>query len=245
MKYFHISYIGGVPLLFPIINRLNAAKQTGAGNEFGIWGPKMGDAAIALVTKIRSVQIAVERLNGDISALNNELAEVPDSVEKCLAHSPPKALVLRDEAVGFQLVASLDAFLYEARSAYEMLRTFVIRFARHILMERCSERDGARILEQAMLEGGHSSGWVEDLRLNRATFFHETAPWFAMEMTSREPRRYELLILNDNVADLEKSPNYAKLEEYRLIWLGLQTCATDMQRWALKRLDQIGTPELP
>jgi hypothetical protein len=62
-----------------------------------------------------------------------------------------------------------------------------------------------------------------------------------MEIVSREPPRYQLLILNENVADLEKDPNYVKLEAYRQIWLGLQDCATDMQRKALAMIDEVAT----
>ena len=157
----------------------------------------------------------------------------------CRADPPPTALVLQNDAIGFRVVASLDAFLYEARSSYEMLRKFVTGFTRHILKPRCNEREAERILKQAILDGGHGVDWVEDLRRDRAAFFHETAPWIAMEITNREPRRYELLVLNENVADLERNPNYVRLEEYRRIWLGLQNCATDMQRWALAKFDEV------
>ena len=72
-----------------------------------------------------------------------------------------------------------------------------------------------------------SIGW-KTFERDRAAFFNETAPWIAMEITNREPRRYALLVLNENVADLGRNPNYVRLEEYRRIWLGLQNCATDM-----------------
>jgi hypothetical protein len=58
-------------------------------------------------------------------------------------------------------------------------------------------------------------------------------------MTNREPRLYELLILSENVNDLEENPQYTRFEEYRRIWVGLQACATDMQKWALAKLDAI------
>ncbi|MGO9268081.1 MAG: hypothetical protein ACLQBA_24850 [Candidatus Binataceae bacterium] len=201
----------------------------------------MGDAAIALVTKIRVIQIAVDRLDADISDLSAEITASAESVDKCIAQK--KALVLKNEAIGFRIVASLDAFLYEARSTYEMLRTFVINYSRHILKRRCSERGAEEILRQAMLAKRHGSEWVEDLRRDRAMFFHETAPWIAMEITSREPRRYGLIVLKDIVPDLEVTRNYVKLEEYQRIWLGLQTCFIDMQSWALTELDQIDPPQ--
>ncbi len=241
MDYFHISYISGVPLPYPIINRLRAVKESARG-KLGTWGPKMGDAAIALSTKIRVVQIAVQRLQKDIRDLDAEFSARAERIDECIARKP-MALPLQNDEIGFCLVASLDAFLYEARSAYEMLSTFVVRFTRHILKQRCNERDAERILKQAMQDSGHSFDWSEDLRRDRAAFFHETAPWIAMEMTSREPRRYELLVLGENVADLEKNPNYVRLEEYRRILLGLQNCAVDMQRWTLAKLDAVDKPE--
>jgi len=110
---------------------------------------------------------------------------------------------------------------------------------RQVLQQRCNETDAEQILEQAMREKGHGFGWAADLRKFRATFFHEKAPWIAMEVISQEPRKYELLILEENVADLEKDPSYVRLEEFRRLWYGLQNCALDMQRWALGELDRI------
>jgi hypothetical protein len=179
MEYFHISYIGGVPLPYPIIQRLNAVKERRRA-KLGVCGPKMADATIALVTKIRTVQITVERLDQNISALNTEIAKRTEQVDECIARRPPTALVLEDEAIGFRFVASIDAFLYGARSTYEMLLTFVVRFTRHILKTRCKKVDAERTLEQAMVSAGHSVGWVENLRRDRAAFFHETSPWIAM-----------------------------------------------------------------
>jgi hypothetical protein len=51
-----------------------------------------------------------------------------------------------------------------------------------------------------------------------------------MEITNRDPRRYELLILSENVDDLEKGPSYVKFEKYRQIWIGLGDCETSLQR---------------
>jgi hypothetical protein len=59
-----------------------------------------------------------------------------------------------------------------------------------------------------------------------------------MQLTRRDPRRYELLILSENAADLEKNPSYVKFETYRQIWLGLGNCAADLHRWAVTKLDE-------
>lgn len=119
-----------------------------------------------------------------------------------------------------------------------MLRTFVVKFIRHILKIRSNEKEAEKILKQAMLNAGHTTDWVEDLRENRRAFFHQTAPWFGMQLTSREPRRYELLILSENVADLE-SARYVEFEKYRQIWQGLGNCVNDMTRWTVGKLDEV------
>jgi len=59
-----------------------------------------------------------------------------------------------------------------------------------------------------------------------------------MEIKSRQPSRYELIVLNENVADLEKDPNCVSFEAYRQIWLGLQACAADVQRVALAMIGE-------
>lgn len=238
MKYFHISYIAGVPLLYDIINRLNAV-QPAARRRLGRWTSQVGDAAIALSTKIRILQIAVQRLEQDITKLNDEVSDRAEEVDRCARGIPPRALVLRNDILAFRLAASIDGFLYEARSTYEMLRSFVVIFTRHILRQSSNADKAEKVIEKAMRDAGHNPDWIKALRRYRTFFFHEAAPWIALEIVKEAPRRYELLILHENVADLEQHPSYTKLEEYRGIWMGLRQCALDVQTWAVSSLQNM------
>jgi hypothetical protein len=60
-----------------------------------------------------------------------------------------------------------------------------------------------------------------------------------MQITSRDPRKYELLILSENVADLEESSSYVKFKKYRQIWRGLGNRVTDLQRWTFAKFDEV------
>jgi len=58
-----------------------------------------------------------------------------------------------------------------------------------------------------------------------------------MELKSREPYRYELLILKENVADLERLNCFFSLETFRAIRSGLAEALSFLQAWALQRID--------
>jgi len=48
---------------------------------------------------------------------------------------------------------------------------------------------------------GIDTGWIKQLRNHRVLFFHNTAPWIALEVASWRPRRFELLVLKKTVPD--------------------------------------------
>lgn len=125
-----------------------------------------------LSTKICVLQICVDRLERDIHNLDSALANKTAQIDRCVARKPRATLKLQDEALAYNLVASLEAFIYEARSTYEMLLGFVFNFTRHVLKRENSwQQDAERVLKQAMKASGHSVKWVGVLQKERALFF--------------------------------------------------------------------------
>ena len=72
-----------------------------------------------------------------------------------------------------QLVAGIDAFIFEARSGYEILGAVVREIVGNILGKKVDERALRAILETK----SHDTRWIDDLHDERITFFHRTAPW--------------------------------------------------------------------
>ena len=97
----------------------------------------------------------------------------------------------------FCLVADLDSFLFETRSAYELMVKFIWMFLRDLGSPKASlkahQLHGVIGAEIAVRNG--ETAWIEALRSNRHLFIHETAAWPALQVVSLEPFDVELVLL--------------------------------------------------
>ncbi len=90
--------------------------------------------------------------------------------------------VLSAETTCFwETLVDLDGFLFEARSAYEILGKLLIICFAFVLQKKIQEKD----VWDAVREQGVRIDWIEVLRVHRILFFHNTAPWLAIRF-SRE-----------------------------------------------------------
>lgn len=132
------------------------------------------------------------------------------------------------------MVAGIDAFIFEARSAYEILGTVVTKIADTIL--------GIMVDEEALREifeaKGHDTRWIDDLHDKRITFFHRTAPWFAVEVSENDPP-YEILVLRRNAYDLGVDVSAAfPLAMLNRIFFGFDQAVAVVEGWLMEGIEQ-------
>ena len=116
----------------------------------------------------------------------------------------------------FEIVADIDAWIFEFRSTYEILYAFVKEFSSRILDQKVNDQ---RVLKAILEAKRYHTDWIGFLNDERNCFIHQTAPWFAIEVTGGTPQ-YEIVILKRNVHDLEHPEDYVRIEEYRAVHKG-------------------------
>lgn len=243
-SFFHISY-PPPPFrwLYPVLNRLNKTESPALKTRWKAWcEDNQGDQQLALATKFTTLGVAIARLDADISELNKEIEAAGPRVESCIKdceRGRPTALRLESDELAFHLLTSVDSFLFEAKSAQELLIRFVVKFARVVLEKTFSEGDAWKLIGA---EPSANPDWLKNLGDLRNLFLHETAPWVACEVVATNPRRYEVLILLRNIDDLriaKEGVDYVRLDAFRNVNKGLRQALEEFGKMIQHEIDSI------
>jgi hypothetical protein len=118
-KILHINYQPRVSWPYPILNQLRTSKSVGIKERFDRWPENMVDISLALATKIAILRAVMDSFNRELVTLNKDLTSHPERIKECMLGE--FVYRLEDEDLVFRILAGLDAFLYEWRSAYELM----------------------------------------------------------------------------------------------------------------------------
>lgn len=225
MDYFHLDYRPVDYFVGRLQTRLLQSKSASLRERFRRWdADTQGEPALAIVTKIEMLKRTVERLNADIAQMNEYLQGMPAAVEQCIRER--RALNLPNRDVVWNMLVDIDGFLFEARSAYELLGKFLRAFFALIFQRKISEAE----IIAAVRELGGDVAWVPTLRESRKLFFHNTAAWLAVERISADPPHFDLLLLKRN-ADTLAEDDFIHFRDCRAIQQGLADSIRKVALW--------------
>ena len=231
MKFFHIDWLPQTRWGYRLVKRFHDSPDPELKDRFKQYWPT--EQMIAFATKLALIRVIQRRFNEDVAKLSEELGNKVAEIQRCIPEH--KALRLADSDLAFRLVAGIDAFIFEARSAYEILGTVVRQIADNILGIKVDEKALREILEAK----GRDTRWIDDLRDERITFFHQTAPWFAVEVTENDPP-YEILVLRRNAYDLESDVSAAfPLAMLNRIFFGFDGAVGVIEEWLLEEIGDV------
>jgi hypothetical protein len=232
-QFFHIDYRPPVTWVYPIYNRLNATQSAALKSANSKWeSTELSELSLAVATKLALVGTVVRRFNADYKQLLKEIRENEQQIER---HIRTKTVwTVSDETLPFRLVADIDAFIFETRSAYEILGKYVTAFYKLLFGRSLTEQDLKKVLQNSGLD--HT--WTFLLQEERKLFFHNTAPWIAVALSDRPENRYELVILRRNARTLDEPEDYATLSQYNEIFNGFNAALDRLRSHIISEIDK-------
>jgi hypothetical protein len=202
-------------------------------DRFERWGAEpSAELALALATKLRLLRIVGARVNEDLRKLREQLQAHPDKVDWAVRNQG--AFTLERDDLAYQLVADLDAFLFETRSTYEIVGRLLKAFSEMVLKRPINETTLRSVIEAA----GHRTEWIELLRSDRIHFFHYSAPWLGVEKLSAPPG-HGLLVLRRNTHDFANPDDYVRFDDYRNAWTGFVASFEVLRGWLVQQIEEL------
>lgn len=230
VEYLHIAYLpqsGGWVL--PIITEVRGAKSQQLQLLAKSWAKSdLSELGLAVTTKLAMLPHVIETVDQLLSQLCQEaeaLNDLQEHIDKGAGFLPI------DRELPYRVLAAIDMFIYEFRSTYEIVAKFVRKFSETFLGERLTKDKVTSLLRKA----GIDDAWISDLKNLRVLFFHNTAPWLALEITARSPLRARLLVLRRNVTDLANTDEAITFERLRAIHTGLGASLSKLRQWLIAR----------
>jgi len=197
------------------------------------WGTSpLAEMGCALATKISILGRVIRRFDAQMVRLDEELKEKTDEEIRTLLRGG-FVFTTHDELLPDDILADIDAFLFESRSAYEIIGKFLAEFFQRILGQALSQQEIVARLEA----DGIDTEWVKQLRDHRVLFFHNTAPWIALEVARWQPRRFDLLVLKKTVPD--DSNDMIRLKELVDIFRGFEKSLGALHQFIVATIEQV------
>lgn len=233
--YVFFEFRPGVTWLYPIWNELNATTSKPLQEaRSNCDSAALGDRAVAVATKLAILGTVVGRFNSDYDRLRKLATEDLKRIQ--INRETRTVWRLADERLAYDLLADIDAFVFEARSTYEILGKFLRAFNDAIFKQVWHEEN----LKAILREGGGDVEWTTLLRDERILLFHETAPWLALKFHDPESVSHELLIVRGNVKTLDDPESFARLADYNRIYSGLENALETLQQHIVAKIRAAG-----
>jgi hypothetical protein len=231
-QIFYISFSVSTNWALLLVGRLNKVTNPDLKARYErLWKSELYPIALSLEAKLSKLPSVMRGVDQAIRELSKEFEARTAEIDRCIADYP-RALVLRNDSLGFTVSANIESYLYHLQSAYELARRFFIRFNRAILERRATEYELKAVLENAGLD----CSWIDVLKAARRLSAHESALWCDVEKVSDDPRRYELLISAIHSVDPEK---YLTIAQYRDLYAQFGRALARLQKWLLGQIDVI------
>ena len=231
-NYVFFEFNPRITWLYPIWNALNATTSKTLREASSKRDSALSDFAIAVATKLAIFSTVVNRFNADYRRLL-KLA-VDDAQQIKTNRETGTVWRVANEFIAYELLADIEAFIFEARSTYEILGKFSDTFSRVIFNQILTEED----LKTVLRDGGLDVAWTTLLRDERILFFHDTAPWLALMFKDAETDSPELLIVRENVKTLDDPEAFAHLADYNRIYAGLAGALDKLRQHILAEIDR-------
>ena len=230
--YLHINYEPpGPSWLRPILTRLQESSSTTLRDRVDSWGSsQLNELGLALSTKLAMLNQVVRRVDLQLQRLREQLND-ESMINECIRRGAPYKIA--DKVLPYEILVDIDSFIFESRSAYEIVGRFLVEFFERVLKRKVSESELKELLEVRIPD----IRWIEELRNNRILFFHNTSPWIAVQIVQKTPLEFELVVLKGNVRNFENPDNYIKLEQLRAIYQEFEYSLAALQQWVIGQIE--------
>jgi hypothetical protein len=228
-QYLHINYSPDSGWVLSIMSRLLNSPNQRLRDAFGQWAETpLKELGFAITTRMHMLGLSIRRLNARVAELRRELGSNLPELDVCV--SDGCAFRLRDNELPYELLLDMDSFIFETRSLYEITGKFLSALFQLLFNRSITESELQSILTSADID----TRWIAELRENRKLFFHQTAPWLAVEV-QRDKMVFDPILLKKNTTSFypDELVGFSTLRE---IYGGFVDSATELHRYILEQI---------
>jgi hypothetical protein len=228
-QYLHIKYIPEGGWVLSIMSRLlNSPNQT-LRDAFDRWSATpLKELGLAITTRTDMLGLCIRRLNAHVAELRADLTTNTPKLDACL--SGGSAFGTKDKKLPYELLLDMDSFIFETRSLYEITGKFLVSLFQLLFNRVVTESE----LQSLLTIAGIDTRWIAELRENRKLFFHETAPWLAVEV-NRDKMRFDPILLKRHTTTFDPD-HFVSFNSLHEVYDGFVNSVTEIRRYIMEQI---------
>jgi len=225
-QYLHINHIPEVGWVLSIMSKPANPQLRSAFDQWS--NTPLKELGFAVTTRMHMLGLCIRRLNVRVGELRKEITADISGLDACLEKG--YAFGPKDTDLPYELLLDMDAFIFETRSLYEIMGKFLKALFETLFGREIEEAELIAVLSDNKID----TRWIAELRENRKLFFHQTAPWLAVEVDRENMRLAPILLkrstMNFNPDDIVA---FATLRE---IYEGFVESATELHHFIMEQI---------
>jgi hypothetical protein len=119
------------------------------------------------------------------------------------------------------LLVDIDSLLFELNALSDCIKVLV-GLLHDCLRKPLSHDDAGKWIQRVLKGASQDTGWFSLLDRHRNYFIHEATPYIAVDASSADLNRYELLIMKDNLKNFSDRARFFTFTELALIVAGFR-----------------------
>lgn len=229
--FLRIAYQPTTGYGYSIINALRSSNAPSAGKLLAEWESSgAGKHLVSISTKLRIVDVVLDRLERSLDALKREVARQAD-LEELMKHN--QGVITSD--IVFDALTDIDAFFFELKSTSEILGHFVKAVGTRINGFPTSQPKLVELLEAS----GIPSAWAVLLAERRILHFHNSGIWLAYEVHSTDPLTVSEIVLESPTSEERLIKDGLKFSDLQTIRVGLIRSVAELERLIVRHIEDL------
>lgn len=215
-----------------MMTRLSQSNNAQLRRAFEEWSKTpLLEFGFAVTTRMQMLGLCILRLNDRVSNLRKYLNKNEEELKLCLRGEYAFRLPFPARHLAYDLLLDMDSFIFESRSLYEIVGKFLRSFLAIVFKRNITEKELRSILADRQIE----TRWIDVLRDSRKLFFHQTAPWLAIQVDSNAKRFYPIL-LKKSIIKIENPDDFVSFDSLREIYDGFVNSLDTLHQFVMEEI---------
>ena len=227
-QWLHINTSVGDSWILPIWNVVNNAEQTGKVSP--ISKKVKSQLGLSISTRLDMLPRIFARINSEV----NKVFSATKAHKKEHVFSSQKDGYVFDIDINlkFDLLTDIDSLFFELNSVCELMTNlFCVLYSN--IGKPIQDKKVGLMIKKIIEDAGKTSDWYQKLVSHGNFFIHESAPYFAVDI-SQGSGKYDLLITKENIKHFKDCSKFIKLSEINLIVQGFAVAKPIIQKHLIK-----------
>jgi len=221
-RWLHLNEMGGDPWVLPIWNAVHKAIKA---KKVSPISKELSELGVHVSTRLNVLPRVIKRLKAEANDLH--LATKAHKPENVFTNAAPGAAMSVDDDLKYQLIADIDAFLFEINSCAELMgRLFQLLHAH--AGSSIADDNLTAALRAALLKFGVNGNWFRLLDRNRNFVAHEGTPYLAIDVS--DDVKWELLVMKENLLKFDESEKFFRWAELLEIFEGFSNAKEALKK---------------